>query len=145
MLAKVLASRADVVHPVLAGVPCQRMERSGAASRDCTALGVVLARSDVLVRVLASRVPGVLSQWCLGGSCCLDDGVLWFWRICCILMIVGILLMFPTPSPPNPSQHAPRPSRLTCWIGKSQSSIVSTKSLVMDGLIVVWLPLALFD
>ena len=99
----------------------------------------------MLVGVLASSVPGVLSQWCLGGSCCLDDGVLWIWRICCILMIVGILRMFPTPSPPNPSQHAPRPSRLTCWMGKSQSSAVSTKSLVMDGLIVVWFPLALLD
>ena len=71
MLAKVLASRADVVHPVLAGVPCQRMERSGAASRDCTALGVVLARSDVLVRVLASRDEAVVNhgrgwlEWCL--------------------------------------------------------------------------------
>ena len=49
MLAEVLASRADVVRPVLAGVPCQRMERSDAASRDCTALGAILDRSDVAV------------------------------------------------------------------------------------------------
>jgi len=71
MLAEVLASRADVVRPALAGVPCQRMERSCAASRDCTALGVVLARRDVLVRVLASRDEAAVNhgrgwlEWCL--------------------------------------------------------------------------------
>ena len=48
VVAKVLASTAEVVHPwilALAKVPCQPMGRSGAASRNLV-LGGVLARTD---------------------------------------------------------------------------------------------------